>query len=129
MRKLCGSDLFAALRVVRAANIREELKPVLLAAAAGEADAQDVGFDGILSILEAAADRRCEAAVWEFLAAPFEMDAADVAAMDLPALLDGVADLCALTDMQRFFDSVRRLMGVRSLTSSCGATAETDCMA
>lgn len=129
MRKLCGSDLFAALRVVRAANIREELKPVLLAAAAGEAEARDVGFDGIMAILEAAADKQCEAAVWDFLAAPFEMDAAEVAAMALPDLVDGIADLCERTDMQRFFDSVRRLMGVRSLTSSCGATAEKGSMA
>ena len=126
MRKLCGSDIFAALRVVRTANLREELKPVILAAAAGEGSVEDVGYDGVLAVLEAAAEKRCEAAIWEFLAAPFEKEPAEVAAMELPDLVDGLADLCELTDMQRFFGSVRRLMGVRSLTSSSGATAAKD---
>lgn len=124
MRKLCGSDIFAALRVIRTANLREELKPVILAAAAGEGSVEDVGYDGVMAVLEAAAEKRCETAIWEFLAAPMEMEPAGVAALDLPELVDSLADLCELTDMQRFFDSVRRLMGVRSLTSSSGAMAE-----
>lgn len=124
MRKLCGSDIFAALRVIRTANLREELKPVILAAAAGEGRVEDVGYDGVMAVLEAAAEKRCEAAIWEFLAAPMEMEPAEVAALALPELVDSLADLCELTDVQRFFDSVRRLMGVRSLTSSSGATAE-----
>lgn len=68
MRNLTTADLFSAMRIIRAANIREDIKPVLRRAAEGKADVQNVGIDSILSFIEILSARNAEAAIYEFLA-------------------------------------------------------------
>lgn len=110
MRKLNTSDVFSALRVIKAANIREEIKPVLKRAAAGELSIEDVGIDGILSVVEMLAEKRSERAIYEFLASPFEMTADDVSQLDIMELAERVQELGKENDLKRFFTYVSGIL-------------------
>lgn len=111
MRKLQTNDVFAALRVIKAANLREEIKPVLKKAAEGKADVQSVGIDGILSLVELLSEKKAESAMYEVLAGPFEMSAAEVAALDIVTLAENIQTLARENDLKVFFGYVSGILG------------------
>lgn len=110
MRKLKTTDVFNALRIIRKANIREELKPVMLnaaeKAAKGEADITDIGLDGILAVMEALSAKGAEQGIYEFLSGPFECKPKDVAEMELGTLIDYLTRLAKENDLASFFHSL-----------------------
>ena len=110
MRKLQTSDVFAALRAIKKANLKEELKPIIKQAASGEMNLEDVGITGILSILEIASEKKAEGAVYEFLAGPFEKTAKEIETLDLEELLDGLAELGRENNLRRFFTALAGMM-------------------
>lgn len=110
MRKLKTTDVFNALRIIRRANIREELKPVLLSTAekmaGGNADITDIGLDGILTVIEALSAKGAEQGIYEFLAGPFECKPKDVADMELSELIKNLQELAEANDLVSFFHSL-----------------------
>lgn len=111
MRKLNTSDIFAALRVIRAANLREELKPLLKRAAEGSASLEDVGIDGIISAMEMMAEKKAERAVYEVLAGPLEISADEVAALDILDFAQRVEQIAKENDLKAFFGYVSGILG------------------
>ena len=111
MRKLNTSDVFAMARVIRASGIRGELQELIRRVAGSDTPAESVGIEGFLIIMEALAERKSETAIYEALAGPFEMDAGDIATMDLESLSERLTELVKENDLKRFFDFVLRILG------------------
>lgn len=111
MRKLNTSDIFAALRVIRAANLREEIKPLLKRAAEGSASLEDVGIDGIISAMEMMAEKKAERAVYEVLSGPLEISADEVAALDILDFAQKVEQIAKENDLKAFFGYVSGILG------------------
>ena len=116
MRKLNTADVFAALRVVKAANIREEIRPVLALAADGKASVQDVGIDGVLTIIEALAGTKAEKALYEALAGPLECAPDDVAAMGITDLVEAMQGISEENNLKDFFGWLSGILGKKSQT-------------
>lgn len=111
MRKLNTADVFAALRLIRTTNLREEIKPLLKAAAAEEMSVEDVGIDGILTLIEAFSERQAEEALYNVLAGPFEVKPEEVAAMGLGELAEKLRALAEENDLKSFFGYVSGVLG------------------
>ena len=109
MRKLQTSDLFSALRLIKKAGLKEEIKPLLKMAADGGFSVEDVGIEGILCLIEAITDRKSEIAIYEVLSGPFEVDAKQVEQMDLCTLADNLQALAKENDLKRFFSLLSAL--------------------
>lgn len=111
MRKLNTSDVFAMARVVRTSGMREELRGLIKQAAETDAKMEDVGIDGFLTILEALADKKAEAAIYEVLAGPFEATSQEVASMQLDVLMENLKRLVEENDLKRFFKWLSGILG------------------
>lgn len=116
MRKLNTADLFAFCRLVKALDARERLRDIAAAAAGRKEDGESVdltgvGMDGMLALLEAAVEPRCEALVYAFLAGPLERTPDEVAALPLDELLPELNELAGLNDLSGFFASVSGILG------------------
>lgn len=116
MRKLNTSDIFAAFRVVKAAGIREELKPVLRKISEGNTNLQDIGIEVILTLMEAAGGTKTEEAVNAFFAAPLEMTKDEFSNLGLEELIEKLKELAKENDLASFFNALSDLMNMKSLT-------------
>ncbi|WP_313413136.1 hypothetical protein [Sedimentibacter sp.] len=103
MRKLQTQDVFAAMRAISKANLKEEIKPLLKKASAGEVDVEDVGIEGILNLIEIFSKQNSEYAIYEVLAGPFEMTPGAVKQMDILMLANYLETLSKENDLKRFF--------------------------
>ena len=103
MRKIKTSDVFNALRMIKKANLREEIKPILKQAINSELSIEDMGIDGILGVVEILTENKSEKAFYEVLAGPFEMAAEEVEELDLMLFVDNIETLVKENDLNRFF--------------------------
>ncbi len=103
MRKLQTSDIFNALRLIKKANLREEIKPILKLASEGSMQVEDIGIEGIISLIEIMSEKKAEQAIYEVLAAPFEMTAKEVEQMDIISLAESLKILAQENDLKGFF--------------------------
>jgi len=103
MRKLQTSDLFNALRLIKKANLKEEVKPLLKLAGSGEMKVEDIGIEGILGLVEIMTESKAEKAIYEVLAAPFQTTAKEVEQMDLLTLAENLETMAKENDLRRFF--------------------------
>ena len=71
---------------------------------------EDVGIEGILSLIEILAEKKCEQAIYEVLAGPFEMAPKEVEQMDLIALAENLETLAKENDLKRFFTLLAGLL-------------------
>lgn len=110
MRKLQTIDLFNALRLIKRADLKEELKPVLAKAANGEFTAQDMGIEAIIDFIGIMTEKKAEYAIYEVLSGPFEMTAEDVGAMDLTLFIDNLEVLAKENNLRTFFQALFGLM-------------------
>lgn len=121
MRKLNTSDVFAAARVIRASGMRDHLLPVIRQAAEDVNGAEDqrakeeilsrIGINGFLTVLEAMAERKSEAAIYEVLAGPMECSAEDVEKMPLDDLLPKLRQIAEENRLKDFFGYVSGILG------------------
>ena len=87
MRKLKTKDVFAALRVITEADMRDDVRAVVSAAQAGrEIDVQNLGFDVIMTAIEHLSRTGAEKLMYDFLAGPWEVDPAEIPEWDLTQL-------------------------------------------
>lgn len=103
MRKLQTPDVFNALRAISKANLKEEIKPIIKKAIEEKLNIEDAGIEGILSMLEFFAQKKCEQAFYEVLSGPFEMSVDDVKKLDLLIFVDNLETLGKENDLKRFF--------------------------
>ena len=110
MRKLRTGDLFSVARVIKASGIREDLIEYLQKITK-DADAERVGINTILIIIEALAEKKAERAVYECLAPVFEMEADEVENMPPSELISMLKQMAEENDLPSFFDSVFGTLG------------------
>lgn len=103
MRKLNTSDLFCAMRVIKKAGLREELKPLLLRIEQEQVDVTDVGLDTVLTMMEAFAEADAEKEIYKLLAGPLELAPEEVARLSLDELADSINTLRRENDLTNFF--------------------------
>ena len=114
MRKLKTADLFGAMRVVKAAGVKEEIKRIALEVnEKKEVNQNEVGAELILSIIEGLANQNAEKLMYEFLAGPFEMDADQIGEMPIAELINKIKELGKLESQEgwsNFFKSLGDLI-------------------
>lgn len=113
MRKLKTTDVFEAMRVIRKANVKEEMTPFIKEAAEGGKAVEDVGIMGILTLFEILSEKKAEQGIYDFLAGPFEMDPKEVANMDLTELGNKLKELREENDLKTFFTSLFGLITLK----------------
>ena len=111
MRKLQTKDVFNALRAIKKAGLEEEIKPVLKLAGSGELQVEDVGIEGVLTIIEILTEKKSEQVIYEILAGPFEMEAKDVESMDLDNLIEKLKQLAEENNLKSFFTALAGMIG------------------
>ena len=113
MRKLITSDVFAFARVIKASGMREQLAAYVRKLAADDKplDAESVGYEGILIMIEALAEKKAESALYAALAPVLETTPDAVQAMppaEFFAMLKAVAEE---NDLKSFFGYVSGILG------------------
>ena len=109
MRKLMTSDIPALCRTLKKLGLKDKLRAI-----AQETDnvkeAWDKGFDLIWNIFDLATEVAGEQHLYEFLAGPFEMTAAEVESLELDTFLANLQQLAAENNLSAFFKSAAKLM-------------------
>lgn len=111
MRKLQTKDVFAAMRIIKKANMREEIKPFIKLASEGSINIEDIGIEGILGLIETFVEKNAENAIYEVLAGPFEVKPDEVASMELNTLKENLEALAKENNLKVFFTSLVGLIG------------------
>lgn len=111
MRKIQTSDVFNAMRLIKKANLKEEVKPILKRIATGEFNIEDAGIEGIISFVEILSEKKSEQAIYEVLGGPFEMEAKEIERMDLNDFAETLEQLGKDNDLKRFFTLLAGLIG------------------
>lgn len=116
MRQLKSTDLFAALRVVKAVGVKEEMKEFAQHLADGKISAKtqrEIGVELMLGLLANCGTEEAETAFFKFLSGPLEITVADLRDMDLDVFADKIKEFVASVDVEHwkaFFSSLADLM-------------------
>lgn len=113
MRKLETADVFAFARVIKASGMREQLTQFArkLAAQDKQLDVEAVGYEGVLVMIEALAERKAEAALYEALAAVAEMKPDEVKHLPPAEFFGLFKTIAEENDIQAFFGYVSGILG------------------
>lgn len=109
MRRIKTSDIPCLCRCLKKLGLKEKFKAVAQEAN-NTKDVWDKGFDLLWELFDSATETQGEAAIYEFLAGPFEMTAEEVANLDLDALWANLKQLAEENNLGTFFKSAARLM-------------------
>lgn len=109
MRELQTSDIFAFVRLVNKAGIKDELKKKMLEIDSKNINTESFGYDIILLFLEKASEPKTEKEIYSFFAGIFEMSAEEIEKMDAFEFLEKVTKVASLERWKDFFASVARL--------------------
>lgn len=114
MRRLKSCDVFTAMRLIKAAGVKEEFERVALyVRQAGKLNVNELGAELIFSVIEGLASAGAEQKFYEFVSGPLEMSAEEVKEMELFDLIDMIKSYKDVEDPERlkaFFDSVAAIM-------------------
>ena len=102
MRKLKTADIPALCRCVKRIGLKEHLRTIAQEANTAE-DVWNQGFDIIWTLIDVATEKDGEAAIYEFLAGPFEMTAKEVADLDLDVMMANLRQLAEENNLANFF--------------------------
>ena len=110
MRELKTSDIFAAMRIIDAAHLSDEVKYVGELAQKGKMNIQQVGMELVIRCLEKLSGTEAERAFYVLIAGIAEMDPKEIADMNpfkLFALLKRIpTEACSGEDAKAFFTSL-----------------------
>lgn len=110
MRKLQTSDVFSAMRLIKKANLKEELRPVLRRASTSNLSVEDVGIEAIIDFMGIISEKNAEQAIYEVLAGPFEITAKEVETMPPMQLVNNLTELAKENDLKVFFQALFGMM-------------------
>lgn len=120
MRQLKSTDLFAALRVVKAVGVKEEMKQFAASLADGKITAKtqrEIGVELMLGLLANCGTEEAEMAFFKFLSGPIEIPVAQLRDMDLDEFAEKIKEFISSIDMEHwkaFFASLADLMKKQS---------------
>lgn len=111
MRDLRNEDLFAFTRMIKRAKITDNVKKLVLSIDnLNELNTESFGYDVLFTILDAAAEKESEQAVYEFLAGPLEMTPKEIAEADPVETIEQVMKIADVEKWKSFFTSAAKLM-------------------
>lgn len=113
MRKIATKDVFAAMRIIKKSGMKQELIPLIGKTA--EVGLENVGIEGILTVIEVLSENNSEKAFYEVIAGPFEMSAEEVESMELGQLTAMLQKLGEENDLRNFFKALAGLITSKSL--------------
>ena len=121
MRKLNTADVFAAARIVKEAGLKDSLLDIMQdidrkKASEKEVDFLEVGFEGFFAILETVSTKNMEQKLYEFLSGPFEIEPAQVGALELEELFEMLKELNEVSNLANFISGLSKLMQTKPLT-------------
>ena len=102
MKKLTGKHIFAMAKIIKAANLKEELGEIIEKAQNGEMSTEKVGIEGFMAVVTACGDDKVEQRVYELLDDVFEAKTAD---MSLEAIAENFKQLAKENNLMSFFKS------------------------
>ena len=109
MRKLKTTDIPSFCRTVKKLGLKEKFKTLAIEANTGK-DVWDRGFDLVWDLFDAATEQNGEAALYEFLAGPFEMTPQEVGDLDLDILFENIQHIAKENNLSVFFNAAAKLM-------------------
>lgn len=114
MRALKTTDVFAAMRIITAAGIADEVR--MIASALDEKESKgetlgvlDVGVTMCIGVLEKIVQGPSEKALYKFLAGPLELSEKEIANMDPLDLFDKITELKEVVDVERWKSFFKRI--------------------
>ena len=94
--------------------MKQQLIP-LIEKAANHEDVTKIGIEGFLTVMEILSENNAEWAMYEVLAGPFEMTAAEIETLDLDKLSSMVTELGEQNNVRNFFKALSGLITSKSL--------------
>lgn len=112
MRKLITSDVFALARVIKASGMREQLTVFVknLAAQDKPLDIENVGYESILIMIEALAERKAENAIYELIGSIMETTPDAVKNLPPADFFKALKEIGEENDIQSFFGYVSGIL-------------------
>lgn len=102
MKKLTGKHVFAMAKIIKAANLKEELGEVIAKAQSQEISTEKVGIEGLMTVINACGDDKVEQRVYDLLDDVFEAKTAD---MSLETIAENFKKLAKENNLMSFFKS------------------------
>ncbi len=102
MKKLTGKHVFAMAKIIKAANLKEELGEVIAKAQSQEISTEKVGIEGLMTVINACSDDKVEQRVYDLLDDVFEAKTAD---MSLEVIAANFKQLATENNLMSFFKS------------------------
>lgn len=120
MRTLKSKDLFAALRVVKEVNIKDEMLRISEALGKDGGDITDIdtlkkeiGLELLLGVMGNCGSEKAEKAIYAFLSGPLETPEEDLRDMDLIDQVDMIKEMIRMNESEKwkaFFTSLAGLI-------------------
>lgn len=117
MQNLKTTDLFAALRVVKAIDAKKTLAEFAAKVQTADASQREIGAELILELLANCGTEQAEEAFYKFLSAPLEISVDELRTMDLLKFAETIRDYSEFVDVEAwraFFTSLESL--IRKMT-------------
>lgn len=102
MRKLKTTDIMTFSRCAKRLGVKDQIR-ALAEAANSVQDLWSFGFDFVWDLFDRATEKEGEAALYEFLAGPFEMTPEEVRDLDLDILVANIRQLVQDNNLAGFF--------------------------
>ena len=102
MRTLRTTDAINFCRCIKRIGLKEQIRAITMNADSAK-DIYEQGFDIIWTLIDAATEKEGEAAIYEFLAGPFEMTPEQVGQLELDALFANIKQLAEENNLAGFF--------------------------
>ena len=107
MRQLGNEDIFAFGRILKKANLKDEIKKIALDK---ETDVESFGFDLIFTIFTNCSDVQVENEIYSLLASLFETDIDTIKRMEPLDTLEQMRQIADWEKWKNFFLSVAKSM-------------------
>lgn len=109
MRKLKTKDVPALCRCLKKLGLKDKFQEIAKAMN-GSADRWDKGFELVWTLFDTATEQDGEAAIYEFLAGPFELTPEEVADLDFDVLGANMKQLATENNLLDFFKYAAKSM-------------------
>lgn len=111
MRKLNTQDTFKALRLITKSKLKDKLTEIVKNISENGYDSlENVGIEGIMTVLETLTETSSEQLLYEVLSGPYEMTAKEVGELPLDEQIQKLSELKELSNLDSFFSVLSGLL-------------------
>lgn len=112
MRRIETRDVFACARLIKKANVKEELMLIAEKAKEGNVNNRELGVELVFGVLGGLSEIGAEKSAYEFLSGPLEMDADEIAKLKPLDLITLLKELGKTEDKDGWKDFFQLLQGL-----------------